>query len=171
MNLINFREFLKFLRCLGSQFKQLHYSTICFSPKEITTQQAFYTLISFPTFLAFILPFFSILCGSSERTYIIYGSEPFLREERALTFCCCMTTVCNPCALQLPTICGQTFLKACLLFPVQFFFPVLTKYYFTAFPREYRKWLLLLPCIAGTMHFKHINFNIKFKSSWKYQIL
>lgn len=83
MNLINFREFLKFLRCLGSQFKQLHYSTSCFSPEEITTQQAFYTLISFPTFLAFILPFFSILCGSSERTYIIYGSEPEYFERRA----------------------------------------------------------------------------------------
>lgn len=169
MNLINFREFLKFLRCLGSQFKQLHYSTSCFSPEEITTQQAFYTLISFPTFLAFILPFFSILCGSSERTYIIYGSEPEYFERRAsldllLLHDYSLQPLCSPAAhhlwLDLP--------KGLLTLPSTVFFPVLTKYYFTAFPREYRKWLLLLPCIAGTMHFKHINFNIKFKSSWKY---
>lgn len=142
---------------------------ICFSPEEITTQQAFYTLIPFPMFLAFILPFFSILYGSSERTYIIYGSEPEHFERRAsldllLLHDCSLQPLCSPAAphlwLDLP--------KGLLTLTSTFFFPVLTKRYFTAFPREYRKWLLLLPCIAGTMHFKHINFNIKFKSSWKY---
>lgn len=103
MNLINFRDFLKVLSWLSSQFKQLHYSTICYSPEEITTQQAFYTLIPFPTFLAFILPFFSILYGSSERTYIIYGSEPEHFERRAsldllLLHDCSLQPLCSPAA-------------------------------------------------------------------------
>lgn len=68
MNLISFRDFPKVLSCLDSQFKQLHYNKICFTSEEITTLQAFYILIPFNRFLAFILPFFNILYGSSERT-------------------------------------------------------------------------------------------------------